>query len=183
MPGFKIAVVVGSLRKESFNLKLAKAMVKLAGEKFHADFLRIDDLPLYNQDLESNFPEPASRFKTGLENAEGILIVTPEYNRSIPAPLKNAIDWASRPYGKNSFARKPVGVIGASPGAIGTACSQQTLRPILVYLDTYLMGQPEGYIQFKDGLIDGNGNISNEGTQKFLNNYIDRFVAWVDNHK
>jgi chromate reductase len=182
MSDMKIAIIVGSLRKESYNLKLAHALIRLGAAKFAAEILRIDDLPLFNQDLEKNFPASATRLKNELDSADGILLVTPEYNRSIPAPLKNAIDWASRPYGKNSFARKPVGVVGTSPGTIGTACAQQNLRSVLTYLDTHQLGQPEVYLQFKDGLIDDEGAITNEGTQKFLSGYIDRFASWVEGH-
>jgi chromate reductase len=183
MSAYKVAVIVGSLRRESYNLKLAKALIKLGEGKFKAEILRIHDLPLYNQDLESNFPEAASRMKAGLDSADGILIVTPEFNRSIPAPLKNAIEWASRPYGKNSFSGKPVATSGISAGAIGTACAQQNLRWVLVYLNTHVMGQPEVYLQFKDGLIDNNNNVTNEGTQKFLRGYIDKFVEWIESHQ
>jgi chromate reductase len=180
MPGFRTAVIVGSLRKGSFNLKLAKALIKLGEGRFQADMVRIDDLPLFNQDLEANFPAPATRMKDQIGKADGILIVTPEYNRSIPAPLKNAIDWASRPYGENAFADKPVSLAGTSPGSIGSACAQHNLHSILKYLDVRLMGQPEVYLQFKEGLIDDDGNISNDKTREFLNSFINKFVAWVE---
>ena len=182
MAKFNASILVGSLRKASINLKLAKALTKLGENHFEANFLRIDDLPLFNQDLETNFPPEATRLKNALKASDGILIVTPEYNRSMPAPLKNAIDWASRPYGTNSFARKPIAIIGASVGAIGTACAQHNLRPTLGYLDVILMGQPEGYIHFVKDLIDTDGNIANEDTKKFLQSYVDSFSAWVNRH-
>jgi chromate reductase len=180
MTKFKIAVMVGSLRKESFNLMLAKALMKLGQDRFEPHFLQIGDLPLYNQDLDSNFPQQASRLKQEILEADAVLFVTPEYNRSLPGVMKNAIDWASRPYGKNAFAGKPTAICGTSPGAIGTACAQQNLRAILGYLDTVLMGGPEVYLQFKDGMIDAEGNISNDSTKKFLQAFVDKFAAWVE---
>lgn len=177
-----VAIIVGSLRKESINLRLAKALIKLGDGKFNANIIRIDDLPLMNQDLEDNFPAPATRMKQEIESADAVLFVTPEYNRSLPSPLKNAIDWASRPYGKNSFAKKPAAVIGTSQGALGTAAAQQHLKPILNYLETTLMGQPEAYVQFKPDMIDAEGNIANEDTQKFLQKFVDSFAAWAQTH-
>lgn len=182
MAKFKVAVIVGSLRKDSMNLKLGKALAKLGQDKFETEFLQIGDLPLFNQDLEANFPEMATRLKNNISAADAVLFVTPEYNRSMPGPLKNAIDWCSRPYGKNSFAGKPAAICGASPGAIGTACSQSSLKATLNYLDIALMGQPELYLHFTDGLIDAEGNISNENTKKFLKRFVDNFAAWVAGH-
>ena len=183
MAKLKVAIIVGSLRKDSFNLMLGKAVAKLGRDRFDAHFLNIGDLPLYNQDLEADFPAQAARFKNDIMAADAVLFVTPEYNRSIPGPLKNAIDWASRPYGKNAFAGKPAAICGASPGAAGTACAQQVLRPILGYLDMAVMGQPEVFIQFKDGLIDADGNIAAEGTQKFLQGFADKFARWAEFHR
>jgi chromate reductase len=179
---FKVAILVGSLRKESINLKLAKALVKLGQGKFEAKFLQIGDLPLYNQDLEADFPQEALRLKSEIRDADAVLFVTPEFNRGMPGPLKNAIDWASRPYGKNAFAGKPAAICGASPGAIGTACAQHNLRPTLGYLDISLMGQPELYLQFKEGLIDAEGNIGSDETKKFLQGFADKFIAWMERH-
>lgn len=179
---FNIAVIVGSIRQDSSNLKLAKALTVLGKGKFSAKILRIDDLPLFSEDLEKNFPENATRLKNDLSTADAVLFVTPEYNRSIPGVLKNAIDWASRPYGKNSFAGKPAAIIGTSPGAIGTACAQQHLKPVLNYLDVTLMGQPEAYIQFKADMIDAQGNVPNDDTKAFLQKFVDRFAAWVEAH-
>ncbi len=178
----KIAVLVGSLRKESMNRKLALAIAKLAPAHFTFEHIQIGDLPLYNQDHDGNPPEQVVRLKKEIEAADGLLFVTPEYNRSIPGVLKNAIDAASRPYGKNSFARKPSGVIGASVGAIGTAMAQQHLRNILSYLDTPPLGQPEAFIHFTENLIDDAGTVSNDKTRQFLQSWVDRYVAWVDTH-
>lgn len=178
----KIAVIVGSLRKDSHNLKLAKALAKLGEPKLSFNIVKIDDLPLFNQDLEDNFPKSALRLKEEIESADAVLFVTPEYNRGITAPLKNAIDWASRPYGKNSFAKKPAAVCGASIGVIGTACAQSLLKPTLYYLDVKLMGQPEVYLQFKDNLIDFDGTINNSGTQTFLQDFVDQFYQWINSN-
>jgi chromate reductase, NAD(P)H dehydrogenase (quinone) len=178
----KIAVIVGSLRRDSINRKLAEALAKLAGSGAQFTILRIDDLPLFNQDLEPNPPAAVTRLKGEIEAADGVLIVTPEYNRSIPGVLKNAIDWASRPYGKNSFNGKPTAGIGASGGAIGTAAAQQHLRSILAYLNVTLMGQPEGYISFKPGLVDDQHNVTDESVRKFLQTYVDAFATWVERH-
>jgi chromate reductase, NAD(P)H dehydrogenase (quinone) len=178
----KIAVIVGSLRRDSINRKLAEALAKLAGPKLEFTYVKIDDLPLFSQDLEPNPPAAVTRIKGQIEAADGVLIVTPEYNRSIPGVLKNAIDWASRPYGKNSFNLKPTAGIGTSGGAIGTAVAQQHLRSILAYLNVVLMGQPEAYIQFKQGLVDDQHNVTDESVRKFLQSYVDTFAAWVDRY-
>lgn len=178
----KIAVLVGSLRRDSINRRLALAIAQLAPPHWAFEPLRLDDLPLYNQDHDAQPPEAAVRLKREIEAADALLFVTPEYNRSIPGVLKNAIDTASRPYGKNSFAGKPGGVLGASIGAIGTAASQQHLRNVLAYLDVHTLGQPEAYIHFTEGLIDAAGQISNDATRKFLQTWVDRYVAWIDHH-
>jgi len=180
MSKYIVAVIVGSLRKESFNLKLAKALAALGKDKLDMRILQIGDLPLFSQDLEPSFPAQATRLKNEILAADAVLFVTPEYNRSIPGVLKNAIDWASRPYGQNAFAGKPAAMCGTSPGAAGTACAQQHLKAILGYLDVTLMGQPEVYLQFKDGLIDDNGTVTNEGTQKFLKGFVDKFAVWIE---
>lgn len=176
----KIAVIVGSIRRDSINRKLAEALAGLAKPKAEFVFSRIDDLPLFSQDLEPSPPASVTRLKGEIEAADGVVIVTPEYNRSIPGVLKNAIDWASRPYGKNSFNGKPTAAIGTSMGAVGTAAAQQHLRSIFAYLNVKLMGQPEGYIVFKPGLVDDAGNIPDEGTRKFLQGYVDTLVALVE---
>lgn len=182
MKKFKVAVIVGSLRKDSYNLKLAKALTKLGEGKFDAHFSKISDLPLYNQDLDDQFPPQAVRLKEEIQNADAILFVTPEYNRGVPGVLKNAIDWASRPYGKNSFAKKPAALCGASPGAIGAACAQNALKSTLNYLDIALMGQPEVYVYFKENLIDQEGKIKEASTEKFFQGFVDQFVNWVNKH-
>jgi chromate reductase len=179
MSQLKIAVFVGSLRKDSFNRRLARAVEKLAPAEFTFNHVRIDDLPLYSQDFDGAYPAVASRLKQEVEAADGVLFVTPEYNRSIPGVLKNAIDIASRPWGTNSFAGKPAAVIGASIGTGGTALAQQHLRNVLAYLDVPVLGQPEVFIHFKDDLIADDGTIHNEGTTKFLQGFMDRYVAWV----
>ncbi|GAB3318092.1 NADPH-dependent FMN reductase [Luteimonas notoginsengisoli] len=178
----RVALFVGSLRKDSFNRKLAKAVEKLAPEDFEFAHVRIDDLPLYNQDFDADYPAEATRLKKDIESADAVLFVTPEYNRAIPGVLKNAIDIASRPWGTNSFAGKPAAVLGISVGAIGTALAQQHLRNVLAYLDAPTLGQPEVFMQMKDGLIDDDGNIGNDDTRKFLQDFVDRYVAWVKKH-
>lgn len=178
MSKYQIAVVVGSLRKDSFNRKLANAIVKLAPAEFSFKQLQIDDLPLYNQDDDANQAGSVKRLKDEIKNSQGLLFVTPEYNRSIPGVLKNAIDHASRPYGQNAWAGKPAGVIGVSAGAIGTALAQQHLRNILAYLDVPTLGQPEAFIQAKDGLFDAEGNIGPD-SKKFLQGWMDKYIAWV----
>jgi chromate reductase, NAD(P)H dehydrogenase (quinone) len=183
MAKLKVAVLVGSLRKASFNRKLAKAVEKLMPDGFEFDYVRIDHLPLYNQDFDENYPAECTELKRQIESADALLFVTPEYNRSVPGVLKNAVDIASRPWGTNSFAGKPGATIGISVGATGTGMAQQHLRNILLYLDVPLLAQPEVYIQFKEGLIDDEGNISSEGTQKFLQGFVDKYVAWVTRHR
>ena len=181
MSHYQISVIVGSLRKDSFNRKLANAIVKLAPPEFSFQQVQIDDLPLYNQDDDGNPAAPVKRLKAELTASQGLLFVTPEYNRSIPGVLKNAIDNASRPYGQSAWAGKPAGVLGASVGAIGTALAQQHLRNILAYLDVPTMGQPEAFIHAKEGLFDEVGNL-NESSKKFLQGWMDHYVAWVKQH-
>ena len=178
MAQYQIAVVVGSLRKDSFNRKLAHALAKLAPPEFSFVHLDIGDLPLYNQDDDANPAEPVKRIKAQIAASQGLLFVTPEYNRSISGVLKNALDHASRPYGQNAWAGKPGGVIGVSVGAIGSALAQQHLRNVLAYLDVPLLGQPEAFIQAKDGLFDAAGDIGS-GSVKFLQAWMDGYVAWV----
>jgi chromate reductase, NAD(P)H dehydrogenase (quinone) len=181
MSKYQIAVIVGSLRKDSFNGKLANAIVKLAPPEFSFTQLKISDLPLYNQDDDANQAGSVKRLKSEIKGAHGILFVTPEYNRSIPGVLKNAIDNASRPYGQNAFAGKPAGVIGASIGAVGTALAQQHLRNVLAYLDVPTLAQPEAFIHVKDGLFDEAGNIGPD-SKPFLQNWMDQYVSWVKKH-
>lgn len=181
MSQFQIVVIVGSLRKASFNRKLATAIVKLAPAEFSFTQLRIDDLPLYNQDDDATPAASVKRLKDAITAAHGVLFVTPEYNRSVPGVLKNAIDHASRPYGQSAFAGKPAGVLGVSVGAIGTAVAQQHLRITLAYLDMPTLGQPEAFIHAKDGLFDEAGDIGAD-SRKFLQAWMDRYVAWVQRH-
>ncbi len=178
---YKIAVVVGSLRRDSFNRKLADAIVKLAPAEFSFKQVQIGDLPLYNQDDDAAQAEPVKRLKAEVAAAQGLLFVTPEYNRSMPGVLKNAIDHASRPYGQSAWAGKPAGVLGASVGTIGTAAAQQHLRNVLAYLDVPTLGQPEVFIHAKEGLFDADGNIG-AGSLKFMQAWMDRYVAWVKTH-
>ncbi len=181
MRHYQIAVVVGSLRQDSFNRRLADAIVKLAPPDFSFRQARISDLPLYNQDDDAHQAEAVKRLKNEIKNAHGDLFITAEYNRSIPGVLKNAIDHASRPYGQNVWAGKPAGVIGISIRVIGTAMSQQHLRNVLAFLDMPTMGQPEVFLQAKDGLFDETGNIG-AGSKKFLQDWMDKYVAWVKKH-
>lgn len=174
-----VAVFVGSLRKDSFNRRLARAVEKLAPAEFTFKHIQIDDLPLYSQDFDAAYPAVATRLKKDVEAADALLFVTPEYNRSVPGVLKNAIDIASRPWGTNSFADKPGAVIGTSIGSTGTALAQQHLRNVLTYLDVHTLAQPEVFIHFKDELIADDGTINNDGTTKFLQSFVDRYVAWV----
>lgn len=181
MAQYQIAVVVGSLRKDSLNRKLAHAITKLAPAEFTFKQVEIGDLPLYNQDDDAQPAASAVRLKNEIKSAHGLLFVTPEYNRSMPGVLKNAIDHASRPYGQNSWAGKPAGVIGASIGTIGTALAQQHLRNVLAYLDVPTLGQPEVFIHIKDGFFDDQGNIG-AGSKAFLQGWMDKYVAWVKKH-
>jgi chromate reductase, NAD(P)H dehydrogenase (quinone) len=182
MAQLNIAVVVGSLRKESFNRQLATALARLAPPDVKFTQLRIDDLPLYNQDDDGQQAASVLRLKGEIQAAHGVLFVTAEYNRSIPGVLKNAIDHASRPYGQSAWAGKPAGVIGVSVGAIGTALSQQHLRNVLAYLDMPTLGQPEAFIHAKEGLFDADGNVG-EASRKFLQGWVDKYVAWVRQHQ
>ena len=145
---FKVGYLIGSLAKESINRKLAGALISLAPPNLSFHEIPIGELPLYSYDYDANFPPVATAFKQAISDSDAVLFVTPEYNRSIPGALKNAIDWASRPYGKNAFARKPSAVIGTSPGAIGTAVAQQQLRSVLSFCNSPQMNSPEAYIQF-----------------------------------
>jgi chromate reductase len=179
MTTYRVGYLIGSLAKGSINRKLAKALVRLAPEQLELAEIPFQDLPLYDYDYDANFPEVAKAFKQAIADVDAVLFVTPEYNRSIPGGLKNAIDWASRPYGKNSFTRKPSAVIGTSPGAIGTAVAQQHLRSLLGYCNSPQMNAPEAYIQFTRGLIDDAGNVTNASTEEFLRGYMTEFHAFI----
>ena len=176
----KVAVFVGSLRKDSINRRLALALAGLAPKHLRFEHVELHDLPMYNQDDDNARPPQALRLKAHTESADALLFVTPEYNRSIPGMLKNAIDTASRPYGHNSFAHKPAGVIGTSPGASGTAMAQQHLRNVLACLDVPTLGQPEAFVQFRDGLIDADGHVSDDRTRAFLQIWVDAYVGWIE---
>jgi chromate reductase len=176
-----IAVLVGSLRRESFNRKLASAMPSLAPAEFTFEQVQIDDLPLYNQDDDDNQSVSVRRVKAEIEKAHGLLFITPEYNRSIPGVLKSAIDHASRPYGHSSWAGKPAGLLGVSVGTLGTAMAQQHLRNVLANLDVPTLGQPEAFIQVQADLFDADGSIG-EASRKYLQVWMDHYVAWVRRH-
>jgi chromate reductase, NAD(P)H dehydrogenase (quinone) len=176
MPAIEVAVVVGSNRRESINRKLAHALVKLADSKLVANFVQLDDLPMFTQDLESSLPASVQRFKSEIEQASALLFVTPEHNRSIPALLKNAIDWGARPYGRNSWAGKPAAITGTSPGALGTAVAQQHLRQILGDLGALVMGG-EAYVVFQPGLIDDAHAVADTSSRQFLHSFVDQFAA------
>lgn len=179
MTKYKVGYFVGSLSSKSINRLLAKALVRLAPPDLELVEIPIKDLPLYSQDYDAAYPPVAQALKQAIANVDAVLFVTPEFNRSIPGALKNAIDWASRPWGQNSFTRKPSGVIGASIGAIGTALAQQNLRGVLCFCNAPLMNTVEAYIQFKPGLIAEDGQVSDEGTQKFLQNYMNELHTFI----
>jgi chromate reductase len=176
---YRIGLIVGSLSSHSINRRLSKALIKLAPAELEFFEIGIGDLPLYNTDLEADLPAAVVALKEAVESADGLLIVSPEYNRSIPGPLKNALDWGSRPWGKNSFARKPTGVLGASIGAIGTAVMQSSLRPVLAFLDAPQLTAPEGYITFSPEVYGEDGTVHNDATAEFLSHYMAEFTAFV----
>ena len=178
MSQFHIAVIVGSLRKDSFNRQLATALARPAPADFHLTPLRLDDLPLYNQDDDGQQAAPVLRLKSEIQAAQGLLFVTPEYNRSIPGVLKNAIDHASRPYGQNAWAGKPAGVLGVSVGAIGTALAQQHLRNVLAFLDMPTMAQPEGFFQIGDDFLDADAQV-NAASRKYVQRWINAYAEWM----
>ncbi len=182
MEKYKIAVVVGSLRKDSLNRKLADALAKMASAEFSFQTVEIGDLPLYNQDDDGDQAPSVKRMKDEIAVPNGVLFVTPEYNRSIPGALKNAIDHASRPYGQSVWGGKPAGVLGISIGAIGTALAQQHLRNIAAYLDMPTLGQPEIFLQAKDDLFDKDGNIG-PSSKDFLQGWMNKYMAWVKKHQ
>jgi chromate reductase len=179
MAGYKVGYFVGSLATKSINRLLAKALVRVAPADLQLAEIPFKDLPLYSYDHDQSYPAVATAFKDAIAAVDAVLFVTPEYNRSIPGALKNAIDWASRPYGKNAFTRKPSAVIGTSPGKIGTAVAQQHLRSILAFCNSPLMNSIEAYIQFEDGLISEDGSVSNGSTRDFLQNYMKEFHEFI----
>ena len=179
MTTHKVGYFVGSLARASINRKLAKALVSLAPPELDMSEIPFADLPLYSYDYDADFPPVARAFKEAIANVDAVLFVTPEYNRSIPGGLKNAIDWGSRPYGKNSFARKPSAVIGASIGAIGTAVAQQNLRSVLSFCNSPQMNAPEAYIQFTPGLITDDGEVTEASSEQFLRSYMNAFHMFI----
>lgn len=179
MKSYKAGYFVGSLARESINRKLANALVKLAPEQLSMVEIPFSDLPLYSYDYDADYPPVARAFKDAIAAVDAVLFLTPEYNRSIPGALKNAIDWASRPYGQNSFNRKPSAIIGTSPGKIGTAVGQQHMRTILAYCNSPQMTSIEAYIQFEKGLIDENDRITVPSTEKFLRDFMNEFYQFV----
>jgi chromate reductase len=179
MTTHKVGYFIGSLAKGSINRKLAKALTRLAPHELEMSEISFKDLPLYSYDYDADYPPVAKAFKEAVASVNAVLFVTPEYNRSIPGGLKNAIDWASRPYGTNSFSRKPSAVIGTSPGAIGTAVAQQNLRSVLGFCNSPQMNAPEAYIQFTPGLITDDGEVTNDETAEFLRNFMAEFHAFI----
>jgi chromate reductase, NAD(P)H dehydrogenase (quinone) len=174
-----VAVLVGSLRKESFNRKMANALLGMAPPSLALEIVEIRNLPLYNQDDDANPPAASAAFKARIQQADAALFVTPEYNRSVPGVLKNAIDIASRPYGKSAWNGKPAGVISVSPGAIGAFGANHHLRQSLVFLNMPALQQPEAYIGGAAGLFDEQGKLVNDSTRDFLKKFLDAFVAWI----
>lgn len=175
-----IAVIVGSLRKESFNRKMANALRELAPPALKLEIVEIGQLPLYNQDLDADPPAVWKEFRARIKKADGVLFITPEYNRSIPAPLKNAIDVGSRPYGQSAWDKKPCAIVSVSPGAIGAFGANHHLRQSFVFLNMPAMQQPEAYIGGADKLFDASGKIANDGTRGFLTKFLEAYAAWVE---
>lgn len=180
MKKHKIAVIVGSLRKESFNLKTAKALIALAPESLSLELLNIADLPMFNEDLEATPPKEWVTFKEQISAADGLLFLTPEYNRSVPAVLKNAIDVGSRPYGKNSWNGKPAAVASVSIGPISGFGANHHLRQSLVFVNVHTMAQPEAYIGGAAALFDEKGKLNNDSTKEFLKSFMVAFEKWVE---
>lgn len=181
MTTHRIGYLVGSLSANSINRKLANALVRLAPANVELFEIEIKDLPLYNHDVDGAYPAEGLALKEAFASADGILYVTPEYNRGIPGGLKNALDWASRPWGQNSLG-KPAAVAGASIGAVGTAVAQQHLKGVLNFADAPIMNQPEVYLHFTDDLISADGTVNNEGTEQFLASWIGAFAEFVAAH-
>jgi chromate reductase len=179
MRTWTVGYLIGSIAKASINRQLAGALLRLAPANMKFREVPIAELPLYSYDYDADFPPPAKAFKEALAAVDAVLFVTPEYNRSIPGALKNAIDWASRPYGQNSFTRKPAAVIGTSPGKIGTAVGQQHLRSILGFCNAPQMNSVEAYIQWEKGLVDESGNVTNKETETFLRKYMQEFHDFI----
>jgi chromate reductase len=180
MPGYKVGYFVGSLSSASINRVLSRALIRLAPEDLHFTEIAIDNLPLYSPDFDDHYPPEAIALKEAIARSDAVLFVTPEYNRSIPGALKNAIDWASRPWGQNSFHHIPAGVIGASIGPIGTAVAQQSLRAVLSFCNARQMTAPEAYVQYSRSVFADSGEVSNEETATFLRTYMTEFRDYVE---
>jgi chromate reductase len=176
---YTVGYLVGSLSVESINRTLAKALTRLAPENLKFVEIPIRDLPVYNRDFDTDYPPAGHALKEAIAAVDAVLFVTPEYNLSIPGSLKNAIDWASRPWGMNSFSRKPSAVIGTSPGKIGTAVGQQHLRSVLGYCDSPQMTAPEAYIEFTTDLITDYGEVTNASTEQFLSDFMYKFADFI----
>lgn len=183
MNKLNLIAIAGSLRKGSYNRALLETAQELAPENVDIEMIDIGNLPLFNEDLEADFPGEAQQLKQKIEKSDGILVSTPEYNRSIPGVLKNAIDWSSRPYGKNSWEKKPVYVIGASIGGIATAIAQSHLKHSLLYLDAHVLGQPEFYLGNAGGKFDENGKLTDQETRDFLKEAVETFVKFARKQK
>jgi chromate reductase len=179
MTNWKVGYLIGSIARKSINRRLAEALVRLAPEELVMSEIPIAELPLYSYDYDADYPPVARAFKEAIAGVDAVLFITPEYNRSIPGALKNAIDWASRPYGQNSFTRKPSAVIGTSPGKIGTAVGQQHLRSILAFCNSPQLNSVEAYIQFEKGLISDDGDVTNEETREFLRGFLAEFHGFI----
>ncbi|AMM31080.1 ACP phosphodiesterase [Sinomonas atrocyanea] len=177
---YTVGYFIGSLSQKSINRTLSKALIRLAPDSLAFEEIPIRDLPLYNRDLDANYPPEARALKEAIERVDAVLFVTPEYNRDMPGSLKNAIDWASRPWGTNSFNHKPSAVIGASPGKIGTALAQQSLRAVLSFCNSPQMSAPEAYIQFLPGVFSDDGEVGDAGTEEFLRHYMEEFALFVE---
>jgi chromate reductase, NAD(P)H dehydrogenase (quinone) len=177
---YQVGYFVGSLSSASINRVLSKALIRLAPEDLVFTEIRIGDLPLYSQDYDADFPPEARALKQAISESDAILFVSPEYNRSIPGALKNAIDWASRPWGQNSFDNMPAAVIGASIGQIGTAMAQQSLRGVLSFCNARQMTTPEAYIQYSPEIFTDDGNVTSEPTREFLRNYMTEFRVYIE---
>ncbi|MVU80686.1 ACP phosphodiesterase [Nocardia sp. ET3-3] len=179
MSTYRVGYIIGSLSRKSINRTLAKALIRLAPEELEFVEIGIGDLPLYNHDFDLDYPPEGRALKDAIASVDAILFVTPEYNRSIPGALKNAIDWASRPWGSNSFTHKPSAVIGASPGKIGTAVAQQSLRSVLSFCNSPQMNAPEGYIQFSPEVFTEEGEVLDDTTARFLRDFMDEFAVHI----
>lgn len=174
-----VAVFVGSLRRDSINRKFAHSVARIASDRLHFRFVDIGDLPLYNDDLWKAPPEAVLRLKQEIEAADAVLFVTPEYNRSFSPVIKNAIDWGTRPWGKNSWATKPAAILGAAPGVLGTAGAQNALKGLLTVCDMALMGQPEVYFTYKPEFFNESGELVDPRTRDFMNTWVERFTRWI----